>query len=67
MDGLHSVCARVSLPVVAIGGITVARAGAVRAAGASGVAAISLFSDSVDIREAVVSVRNALTPQLGSV
>ena len=66
-DGLHSVCARVSLPVVAIGGITVARARAVRAAGASGVAAISLFSESVDIREAVVSVRNALTPQLGSV
>ena len=66
-DGLRSVCARVSLPVVAIGGITVARAGAVRAAGAAGVAAISLFSEAADIREAIISVRNALTPEVGSV
>lgn len=67
MDGLQRVCARVSLPVVAIGGITAARAGAVRAAGAAGIAAISLFSESADIGEAVASVRNALTAQLGSV
>lgn len=66
-DGLRRVCARVSLPVVAIGGITVARAGAVREAGAAGVAAISLFSESVEIQQAVTSLRNALTPQLGSV
>jgi thiamine-phosphate diphosphorylase len=66
-DGLQRVCARVSLPVVAIGGVTVPRAGAVRAAGAAGIAAISLFSESADIAEAVLAVRNALTPQLGSV
>lgn len=66
-DGLYRVCARVSLPVVAIGGITAARARTARTAGAAGIAAISLFSESADIGDAVLSVRNALTPQLGSV
>ena len=66
-DGLRHVCARVSLPVVAIGGITASRAAATRAAGAAGIAGISLFADAPDVAEAVRSVRNALTPQLGSV
>lgn len=66
-DGLRQVCARVTLPVVAIGGITASRAAAARAAGAAGIAAISLFADAPDVADAVRSVRNALTPQLGSV
>lgn len=67
IEGLRRVCASVSLPVVAIGGITVGRAAAIRAAGAAGAAAISLFVDAADIPGAVRSLRDALTPQVGSV
>jgi thiamine-phosphate pyrophosphorylase len=62
VDALARVCSRVSVPVLAIGGITVENAGAVSAAGASGAAAISLFSDARDIAAAVRGLRSALTP-----
>jgi thiamine-phosphate pyrophosphorylase len=42
--GLRDVCARVRVPVIAIGGINAERAAGVAAAGASGVAAIDLFA-----------------------
>jgi len=42
---LESICQRVNIPVIAIGGITVANVRKVAAAGAAGVAAISLFAD----------------------
>jgi thiamine-phosphate diphosphorylase len=42
---LESICQRVTIPVIAIGGITVANVRKVAAAGAAGVAAISLFAD----------------------
>lgn len=67
VDALRRVCAAVSLPVVAIGGVTAGRAGGVAAAGAAGAAAISLFSEAANIADAVVSLRRALTPQQGSV
>ena len=61
--GLEAVCRRVSLPVVAIGGVSVERAPRIRAAGAAGVAAISLFADAPDIAATVRALRAALTPQ----
>jgi thiamine-phosphate pyrophosphorylase len=67
VDALRRVCAAVSLPVIAIGGLTAGRAGGVAAAGAAGAAAISLFSEAANIADAVVSLQRALTPQRGSV
>ena len=43
LDALARVCARSPLPVIAIGGMTEARAEAVRHAGAAGFAAVGLF------------------------
>jgi thiamine-phosphate pyrophosphorylase len=43
MTGLAAACALSSLPVIAIGGITVQRAGDVARSGAAGIAAIGLF------------------------
>jgi thiamine-phosphate pyrophosphorylase len=43
VDALRDACARTSVPVLAIGGITPARAGACRDAGAAGLAAIAAF------------------------
>ena len=45
IDGLREVCGRVRVPVLAIGGVTPDRVRAIAGAGASGVAAIRLFSD----------------------
>lgn len=42
---LADTCAAVTLPVLAVGGVTIPRLGEVRAAGAAGFAAIGLFSD----------------------
>lgn len=61
VDALRQVCASVSLPVVAIGGITPPRAAEAARAGAAGVAAITLFTEAADIRQAVLALRDALT------
>lgn len=61
VGALAAVCRRVPLPVLAIGGIGVDRAGAVVAAGAAGVAGISLFTDAVDVAATVRGLRDALT------
>lgn len=45
LDGLAAAAAAVSLPVLAIGGVTLDRAGAIAGAGAAGAAAIGLFAD----------------------
>ena len=45
LDGLTQISRAARVPVLAIGGMTVERAGAVRAAGAAGLAAIGLFID----------------------
>jgi len=45
LDGLRQIAQSVRAPVLAIGGMTVERAGAVRSAGAAGLAAIGLFID----------------------
>jgi thiamine-phosphate diphosphorylase len=45
VDALARACAAVPLPVIAIGGITLERLGAVAGAGAAGFAAINLFAE----------------------
>ena len=61
LDALARVCAAVRLPVLAIGGVTVARVPEVVKAGAAGVAAIGLFAagGERDVREAVNRIRLA--------
>jgi thiamine-phosphate diphosphorylase len=66
LEALRHVCNGVQLPVLAIGGITEARAAAVAAAGASGIAAISLFAETRDIVSTVRGVRRAFTRSEGS-
>lgn len=61
LAALRRVCGRVSLPVVAIGGINPARALDAAHAGAAGVAAISLFAEAGDPAALVSALRDALT------
>lgn len=61
LDALARVCRRVTIPVVAIGGVTVERAADIARAGAAGVAAISLFSEAQDVATTVRDLRDALT------
>ena len=67
LDALRRTCAAVSIPVIAIGGISVARAPGVCAAGAAGMAAISLFAEAQDIAAVTTSLRDALTLPLRNV
>jgi thiamine-phosphate pyrophosphorylase len=52
LDGLRELCAAVSIPVVAIGGIDATNAGACIEAGAAGVAVIRAARDAAAIRAA---------------
>ena len=61
VQALERVCGSVTLPVIAIGGISVERARAVMRAGATGIAAISLFAESADVARTVSEIRDALT------
>jgi len=47
-DGIRAVAAAVDVPVIAIGGVTVARVAALRAAGAYGVAVVAALADADD-------------------
>ena len=57
LERLAEVCHAVAIPVLAIGGITLANAAECLAAGASGIAAIRLFQDARDISSLVQSLR----------
>jgi thiamine-phosphate pyrophosphorylase len=61
LDALREVCAAVSLPIYALGGITPARVTACRAAGAYGVAAIGALLEAPDIANAVAAFNCALS------
>ena len=54
---LGKVCASVSIPVLAIGGVTVENAPSCLAAGASGIAAIRLFQDAPDAASVIRALR----------
>jgi thiamine-phosphate pyrophosphorylase len=54
---LKEVCHRLTIPVLAIGGITLANAGDCLAAGAAGIAAIRLFQDPANLDEIVSKLR----------
>jgi thiamine-phosphate diphosphorylase len=57
-DGLASIASAVSVPVLAIGGITPERAGDVALAGAAGIAALGLFADADrPIKEVILALR----------
>ena len=56
-DALREVCARVAIPVLAIGGISIENVNQVAAAGASGIAAISLFERGDPIATTVSMLR----------
>jgi len=57
IERLREVCHAVSLPVLAIGGITVENARACLEAGAAGIAAIRLFEESSDLAAVVDALR----------
>ena len=57
LERLSAVCGGVSIPVLAIGGITSENASECFARGARGVAAIRLFQEAPDIADAVKQVR----------
>jgi thiamine-phosphate pyrophosphorylase len=57
---LKEICKRLTIPVLAIGGITLENAGECVAAGAAGIAAIRLFQDAEDLDEAVRELRKVL-------
>lgn len=59
LPALRGVCARVRIPVLAIGGISVGGAAGVAEAGAAGVAAIALFRESHDLQATVRALRQA--------
>jgi thiamine-phosphate pyrophosphorylase len=60
LDGLAEICRRVSIPVVAIGGITAENAGAVIAAGADGVAVVSAVVAAENVEEAARRLRQVV-------
>jgi thiamine-phosphate diphosphorylase len=64
VDALAEVAAAVTIPVLALGGITPSRAGEVARAGAAGVAAIGLFADASP--DAVAEVVDRLTREFDS-
>jgi thiamine-phosphate pyrophosphorylase len=57
LDALAGVCARISTPIIAIGGITAANAGEVMRAGAWGVAVIAAVCAAPDPRAATATLR----------
>jgi thiamine-phosphate pyrophosphorylase len=61
LERLAEVCRAVAIPVLAIGGITLANAAECLEAGASGLAAIRLFQDAQDISSLVQSLRKLKT------
>jgi len=60
-ERLQQVCSAVSIPVFAIGGITLDNAAACLHAGAAGLAAIRLFQDALDPISAVDRLRQTVT------
>lgn len=60
VETLAQVAARISIPLIALGGISVARARACREAGAAGIAGISIFQNCDSLEERVRELRGEL-------
>lgn len=60
LERLAEVCRAVSIPVLVIGGVTLANCAACLAAGAAGISAIRLFQDTGDMSEQVAALSRAL-------
>jgi thiamine-phosphate pyrophosphorylase len=58
IEGLRAIVRATAAPVLAIGGITIARLDHVAAAGAAGIAAIGLFTSDESLRERVRTIRS---------
>jgi len=58
IEGLGAIVRATAAPVLAIGGITIARLDHVAAAGAAGIAAIGLFTSDESLRERVRTIRS---------
>ena len=56
-ETLKAICDAVDIPVVAIGGISAANAGALKAHGAAGLAVVSSLFGAADITEAARTLR----------
>jgi thiamine-phosphate pyrophosphorylase len=57
LERLAEVCRAISVPVLAIGGVTLGNAESCLSAGASGVAAIRLFQDALDVTSVVQTIK----------
>ena len=66
LEGLRAIRAAVSLPILAIGGISLDNAAAVIAAGATALAVISAVVAAPDIRAAAAAFRGRVAPARGS-
>ena len=60
VEGVRAVCAAISIPVIAIGGITAENARLVIEAGAAGVAVIGAIFDAANVRAAAAALRAAI-------
>lgn len=58
VEGLRAIVRAAAAPVLAIGGVTLARVDHVAAAGAAGIAAIGLFTSDQSLRECVRTIRS---------
>jgi thiamine-phosphate pyrophosphorylase len=56
IERLAEVCRAISVPVLAIGGLSLGNAGSCFAAGASGIAAIRLFQEAEDVKRLVAGI-----------
>ncbi|HVA01159.1 MAG TPA: thiamine phosphate synthase [Terriglobia bacterium] len=63
---LEEVAKRTSIPVIALGGVTVEKAGACLAAGAKGIAGIRIFQDCPSLAERVRELRAQFPSQAGN-
>jgi len=61
LNRLAEVCRSLGIPVLAIGGITLANAASCFCAGASGIAAIRLFQEATDLTAIVRAIRQQLS------
>jgi thiamine-phosphate pyrophosphorylase len=60
LDGVREIRAKIRLPILAIGGINIANAGQVMAAGANGVAVISAIASATNPRQAATELIEAI-------